>query len=51
MDKSAGGIVDILLACDRRVGEKTWQVLAERMRTAKVKSTLKKEAMINELLY
>lgn len=36
------GIVEILLACDRRVGKKRLQVLAERTRNAKVKSIIEK---------
>ena len=36
------GIVDILLACDRRVGKKRLQVLAERTRNAKVRSIIEK---------
>ena len=36
------GNVDILLACDRRVGKKRLQVLAERTRNAKVKSIIEK---------
>lgn len=36
------GIVEILLACDRRVGKKRLQVLAERTRNAQVKSIIEK---------
>jgi hypothetical protein len=46
------GIVDILRACDRRVGKKRLQILAERTRNENVRFIIEKRGMkMNELLY
>lgn len=42
------GIVDILLACDRRVGKNRLQMLVERTSNEKVKSIIEKRRLMGE---